>query len=79
MSAATESNWTLAVGDVVFVHPDEERTSPQLRGIHGRVIALNGAEAQVELSTGDEPVWVAARLVRLDRRRKRLPVSWEAP
>ena len=78
MSAAIEHHDedTLAVGDAVFVHPNEG-TQDHLRGIHGVVIGLDGVAAQLRRHPSDEVIRVAIGLLRRDRRRARVPARWE--
>jgi hypothetical protein len=75
MSAVTASD--LQPGDAVFVHPGES-VPDHLRGTEGTVIALEGTEAHLEEMSGNQHVRVKISLLRLDRRRKRRAVYWEA-
>ena len=77
MSAAVEREETIEVGDSVFVHPGEEVPDHQ-RGMHGTVVALDGAQAQLRSSTSSEAIWVKSDLLRPDRRRPRPLVRWVA-
>ena len=70
MSAATENKASIAVGDRIFIHPDELRTPIHLRGRTGTVVSMHGGQMKIQLRDG-ELVLVDPGALRLDRRRKR--------
>ena len=73
-SAAARPN----VGDHVYVQADRDSALPYLRGVNGTVIAVEGEEAVLQLSSG-ETLRTSVSSLRLNRRRKRRHVSWEVP
>jgi hypothetical protein len=76
VAAAIEHDRTIAVGDAVFIQPHGD-TPDHLRGIHGTVLAVEGAEAQLRQHPSDELLRVEIGLLRRDRRRPRVRTDWE--
>jgi len=66
------------VGDYVYLDANAQRALPHLRRVDGTVVAIEGDAALLQLSSGGT-LRVELNVLRLNRRRKRRPVTWEAP
>jgi hypothetical protein len=74
LTATLES---LAVGDEVFVHADDDTTLVSLRGSGGVVTMLDANRAQIRLrGNAHELVWIDLGLLRRERRRPKRLVEW---
>jgi hypothetical protein len=76
VSAATEDETSITVGDRVFVHPHDEQAPLHLRGLAGTVTGIRADQAQLQVHPIGEQVWVGVELLRPERRRRRQPVIW---
>jgi hypothetical protein len=76
MPAAIEHDRTIAIGDSVYIQP-QGHAPDHLRGTHGTVVAVEGAEAQLRQHGSRELLRVEVGFLRRDRRRPRVRADWE--
>jgi hypothetical protein len=78
VTAASDGDADLRVGDRVFVYPNDRDAPVHLRGFEGMIVALDGPRAEVHGSDDDELVLVDVSLLHRDRRHKRRWIDWDA-